>query len=136
MPRDQNTKELPVPVWAKGWKQLHRLNFVIWTVRSRDCWSQLQSNLSALSLPLHALFLIRRKRNYTVDFSAVDRELQRQRLGRAESGNAETLSIFETVKMNTRDLAGYVSYSGRIPVLLGRATRVVLVRVEGKPPGL
>ena len=44
--------------------------------------------------------------------------------------------VFETVKMNTRDVAGFESYQGRVPVVLGKKVKVALLRVDSQPPGL
>ena len=49
---------------------------------------------------------------------------------------SDCLSIFETVKVNLKDVVGYHSYEGRIPVLMERSAKVFLLRVEGGPPGL
>ena len=64
---------------VREWRQLHKTNFVVWTVRSRLAWSKVQGRVSQYSLPVHAIFMIKRKRNYTVDYSPIWRELQKQR---------------------------------------------------------
>lgn len=68
---------------------------------------------------MHALFFLKRKKNYTVDYSCIVRELDRQRemacslmenrtsnslLGRVYE---EQLNIFETVKVNLKDVVVY-----------------------------
>jgi hypothetical protein len=40
------------------------------------------------------------------------------------------LHIFETVKVNLKDLAVYDSYAGKIPVLIGSKAKVFLMRME------
>jgi hypothetical protein len=58
---------------------LHRRYFVIWVVRSKAAWSKVQQVIEEQKLPLHAIFLIRKKKNYTVDFTCIVREMQKQK---------------------------------------------------------
>lgn len=44
--------------------------------------------------------------------------------------------IFETVKVNLKDLAVYNSYAGKVPIVIGYRAKVVLMRMEADPPGL
>jgi hypothetical protein len=37
--------------------------------------------------------------------------------------------VFETVKLNLKDVATYHSYEGRIPVLIGVSAKVILMRI-------
>ena len=39
------------------------------------------------------------------------------------------LYIFETIKVNLKDLAVYDSYAGKIPVVLGIKAKVILMRM-------
>jgi len=61
------------PPMVKEWKQLHKNYFVIWIVRSRRAWMRIQPTISTYGLPVHAIFLVKKKRNYTVDYSPVVR---------------------------------------------------------------
>ena len=57
-------------------------------------------------------------------------------LDRLSEIQSDCLSIFETVKVNMKDVVGYHSYEGRIPVLMEKSAKVFLLRMEGGPPGL
>lgn len=73
-------KKGDLPTSIKDWQQLHKARFVIWTVRNRRSWSLLlQKSISAYNMPIHAIFLIKRKRNLTVDYSCILHELEKQR---------------------------------------------------------
>lgn len=132
----------------KEWRYLHKNNFVVWVVRNRNSWSRLQATVTAANLPVHAIFFVKRKKNYTVDYSAIVRELERQKetassLMENRTSNTlfgrlyeEKLRIFETVKVNLKDVAVFESYRGKVPVLIGRPARVVLIRMDSEPPGL
>jgi hypothetical protein len=65
--------------FVKEWRALHKAHFVIWVVRNRTSWARVQAAVSGAALPVHALFLLKRKRNYTVDYSSILREIERQR---------------------------------------------------------
>lgn len=64
---------------VKEWKQLHKNSFIIWIVRSHCVWNKVQLAINSLGLPLHAVFAVKKKNNYTVDYSNVVKELERQR---------------------------------------------------------
>jgi hypothetical protein len=64
----------------KDWRVLHKNYFVVWVIRRKNTWNKLQDLVSTYDLAIHAIFYVKRKRNYTVDFSAIYEEVQRNRL--------------------------------------------------------
>jgi hypothetical protein len=50
---------------------LHKGHFVIWLIRRKGTWSKLQELISSMDLPIHAIFYAKKKRNYTLDITAV-----------------------------------------------------------------
>jgi hypothetical protein len=59
----------------KDWKQLHKCNFVIWTIRRKSSLVKIQQFVSFHGLALHAIFYIKRKKGYTVDYTPIQREI-------------------------------------------------------------
>lgn len=76
---------------AREWRQLHKTSYVIWTIRRRSSLAKLQQLVGLFTLPLHAVFYIRRRRHYTVDFSPIQRELDKERLTKQATANENPL---------------------------------------------
>lgn len=58
--------------FVRSWKNLHKNNFIIWLIRKRNSWNKLQDLVSNYDLPIHATFYVKKKRNYTIDITAIN----------------------------------------------------------------
>jgi len=64
-------------VCVRDWKYLHKHFFIIWVINTKSSLVKLQKIISTNNLPMHALFFIKKKRNYTIDYSPIEKEFQK-----------------------------------------------------------
>lgn len=62
-----------LPLVVKDWKVLHKLNFVIWTVRTKRAILKLEQLVSNFGLALHAIFFIKKRKSYTIDYTTIQK---------------------------------------------------------------